>query len=113
MRILMVLDREVNQPEVLLSFIESSALVLGLKYCQDGGEPILERMAVNHDRAAGPDPGPDGPPCLRLCPAHPGNPRSNIEGESPLAGIPRAMLLTKDNFLTAAAAVRPWLVDTI
>src|SRR5262249_32064737 len=26
------------------------------------------------------------PPCLRLCPAHPGNPRSNIEGESPLAG---------------------------
>jgi hypothetical protein len=23
---------------------------------------------------------------LRLCPAHPGNPRSNIEGESPLAG---------------------------
>src|SRR5262249_33309653 len=26
------------------------------------------------------------PPCLRLCPAHPGNPCSNIEGESPLAG---------------------------
>jgi len=53
MRILMVLDCEVNQPEVLPSFIESSALVLGLKYCQDGGELILERMAVNHDRAAG------------------------------------------------------------
>ena len=26
------------------------------------------------------------PPCLRLCPAHPGNPRNNIEGESPLVG---------------------------
>src|SRR5580704_3918430 len=24
------------------------------------------------------------PPCLRLCPANPGNPRRNIEGESPL-----------------------------
>src|SRR6266705_88741 len=24
------------------------------------------------------------PPCLRLCPASPGNPRDNIEGESPL-----------------------------
>ena len=60
MRILMVLDCEVNQPEVLPSFIESSALVLGLKYCQDGGEPILERMAVNHYRAAGPTHGPSG-----------------------------------------------------
>src|SRR5258707_6941509 len=26
------------------------------------------------------------PPCLRLCPANPGNPRRNIEGESPLEG---------------------------
>src|SRR6266481_6631275 len=26
------------------------------------------------------------PPCLRLCPANPGNPRRNIEGESPLQG---------------------------
>ena len=58
MRILMVLDCEVNQPEVLPSFIESNALVLGLKYCEDGGEPILERMAVNHYRAAGPTHGP-------------------------------------------------------
>src|SRR5580704_10750955 len=24
--------------------------------------------------------------CLRLCPANPGNPRRNIEGESPLSG---------------------------
>jgi hypothetical protein len=24
---------------------------------------------------------------LRLCPAYPGNPRSNIEGESPLQGM--------------------------
>src|ERR1700688_838807 len=23
------------------------------------------------------------PPCVRLCPAHPGNPRTRIEGESP------------------------------
>jgi hypothetical protein len=73
MRILMVLDREVNQPQVLPQFIEGSALVLGLKYCQDGGEPILERMAVNHDRAAGPTHGPSGgvaelgkPTCLTL-----------------------------------------------
>jgi hypothetical protein len=44
----------------LPSFIESSALVLGLKYCQDGGEPILERMAVNHYRAAGPTHSPSG-----------------------------------------------------
>src|ERR1700737_2441586 len=26
------------------------------------------------------------PPCLRLCPAYPGNPRYRIEGESPLQG---------------------------
>src|SRR5713101_7514014 len=26
------------------------------------------------------------PPCLRLCPANPGNPRNRIEGESPLQG---------------------------
>src|ERR1700737_2318617 len=26
------------------------------------------------------------PPCLRLCPAYPGNPRKRIEGESPLQG---------------------------
>src|SRR5947207_601406 len=26
------------------------------------------------------------PPCLRLCPAYPGNPRFRIEGESPLQG---------------------------
>ena len=26
------------------------------------------------------------PPCLRLCPAYPGNPRSRIEGESPPDG---------------------------
>jgi len=35
-------------------------LVLGLKYCQDGGEPILERMAMNHYRAAGPTHSPSG-----------------------------------------------------
>src|SRR5262249_23579111 len=46
------------------------------------------------------------PPCLRLCPAHPGNPRRNIEGESPhlwkghTVCIPTAIVTTPNQHLT-------------
>src|SRR5271165_7076712 len=40
------------------------------------------------------------PPCLRLCPANPGNPRNRIEGESPLQGKGHTAWGAADEMLT-------------